>query len=426
MDIKNLKIAVYGLGQVGSSIAAVWLRKGAKVIGVDISPKVINEANNGFINSKEPGVKEVFTQAIKEGRFYATNDGIKASKESNIKFVAVPLIIQDNKIDYKPILDVSKSIGEGLKIDDIVCINTSLPPGTTENTILPTLISNSNLKPDKDFALIYSPERIYIGRAIKDIEENYPIILAGIGEKSTKIGKELYSLINKKGVIIMNSIKGAEFEKLAEGIYRDVNIALANELAILCDKLGIDFWQVREAANSQPYCNIHKAGVGVGGICIPVYPRFIIDIADKVKVECNITKEARMLNDYMPIYCVNEAIKMLNGKKRVSILGLAFRGNVSDTRLSPVYKVIDEFAKYGCEIKLHDPYVNESNIPKNVKFSKDLEDAISDTDLIFIATDHDDYKKVEDYIKSKNIPIYDGRGIFTNVNGIGKFNANMV
>ncbi len=426
IDIKSCKIAIYGLGQVGSVLAAVWLRKGASIIGVDISSKVIEEANNGFPNSREPGVREAFTKAINEERFYATDDGIRASKESKVKFIAVPLIINDNKIDYRSILDVSRNIREGLKVNDIVCINTTLPPGTTENIILPILIDN-NLKPDKDFALIYSPERIFIGRGIKDIEENYPIILAGIGENSIKIGKELYSQIARKGVIVMNSIKAAEFEKLAEGVYRDVNIALANELAILCDKLGIDFWHIREAANSQPYCNIHRAGVGVGGICIPIYPRFIIDIADKVKVECNITRDARELNDYMPIYCVNQAMKMLNGKKRVSILGLAFRGNVSDTRLSPVYEVIDEFIKYGCDIKLHDPYINESRVPKNVRFSKELEEVLSDTDLIFIATDHDEYKRLSDYITRLNIPIYDGRGILeSNTNGIGRSHAHMV
>ncbi|RMF31891.1 MAG: nucleotide sugar dehydrogenase, partial [Candidatus Nitrosothermus koennekii] len=436
-EIKNgrAKIAVYGLGQVGSAIAAVWLRKGASVIGIDKSDYIIEEANNGFPNSNEPGVKEAFTEAIKENRFIAIKDGILASKESRIKFVAVPLVTNGSSIDYSNIEEVADSIGKGLKKNDIVCFNTSLPPGTTENIILPKLKYNG-LKPDEDFALIYNPERIYVGRAIKDIEENYPAIVSGIGNNSKAIAKELYSIIAKKGVIVMSSIKAAELEKLLEGVYRDVNIALANELARLCDKLGIDFWEVRDAANSQPYCNIHRAGVGVGGICIPIYPRFVLDVASKVKEEANIIHSSRIVNDSMPEYCVEQAINMLNGKKRVAILGLAFRGNVADARLSPSYNVINKFLEYGFDIILHDPYVREESIPKNVKFTRDINTAIRSADLLFIATDHDEYKMLdEDYIISinDNVMIYDGRGIFANkefkrlkIRGIGRAYETMV
>ncbi len=428
-DIINhkAKIAVYGLGQVGSSIAAVWLRKGAYVIGIDKSEHIIEQANQGFTNNKEPHVQDAFSNAIKENRFIAIKDGIEASKESRIKFVAVPLIANSSSIDYSSIEEVAESIGKGLKRDDIVCFNTSLPPGTTENIILPKLICHNTFKPDEDFALIYNPERIYIGRAVKDIEENYPAIISGIGDNSKTIAKELYAIIAKKGVIVMSSIRAAELEKLMEGVYRDVNIALANELAKICSKLKIDFWEVREAANSQPFCNIHRAGIGVGGICIPIYPKFVLDSAKKVKEESNIIEDARMLNDNMPEYSANEAMQIVNGKN-ITILGLAFRGNVADARLSPSYNIIDELLKNGYNVTLHDPYVNEQAVPDNVRFTRDMEEAIRDADLIFIATDHDEYKELdEDYIRSININarIYDGRGIFANkgfkkIKGIGR------
>lgn len=424
------KIGVYGLGQVGSAIAAVWLRKGAYVIGVDKSDYIIDQANKGFPNNREPYVKEAFSNAIREKRFIAMKDGAKASKESRIKFVAVPLITNGSSIDYSSIEDVAESIGKCLKKDDIVCFNTSLPPGTTENIILPRLVKANNLNPDEDFILIYNPERIYIGRAVKDIEQNYPAIVSGIGDKSKAIAKEIYSIIAEKGVIVMNSIKAAELEKLLEGVYRDINIALANELARLCSKLNIDFWEVREAANSQPFCNIHRAGVGVGGICIPIYPKFVLDAASKVKEEAKIIYHSRLINDDMPEYSAGQAIKMLDGKKRIAVLGLAFRGNVADARLSPSYIIIDKFLEHGLDVILHDPYVNEQSIPKNVKFTRDLREAISDANLLFIATDHDEYKELnEDYILSINndIMIYDGRGVFANkgfkkvkVNGIGR------
>ncbi len=422
------KISVYGLGQVGSSIASVWLRKGAHVIGIDRSDSVIEEANKGFPNSKEPGVREAVTKAIEENRFVAVKDG--SSIVSKIKFVAVPLITNGSSIDYSSIEDVADSIGRVLRRGDIVCINTSLPPKTTENIILPRLIKHNNLKPD-EFYLIYSPERIYIGRAIKDIEENYPAIVAGLNDKSKEVAKELYSIIAKRGVIVMSSITAAEIEKLFEGVYRDVNIALANELAILCDKLNIDFYEVREAANSQPYCNLHKPGIGVGGICIPIYPRFVLDAANKVKVECNIISSSRILNDEMPLYCAREAMKMLNGKKNVTVLGLAFRGNVSDARLSPSYAVIEEFLKNGLRVRLHDPYVNESMVPRGVLFTRDMREALRDADLIFIATDHDDYKILDEdtiiNLCNAHVSIYDGRGVLAGkkfkilrVDGIGR------
>ncbi|MEM2855831.1 MAG: nucleotide sugar dehydrogenase [Candidatus Nitrosocaldaceae archaeon] len=429
------KIAVYGLGQIGSAIAAVWLRCGAYVIGVDKSKRVIEEAQNGFPNSNEYGVKEAFAKAIEENRFMAIEDGIEASRLSKIKFVIVPLINNGTFTDYTAIKDVAEKIGKGLKKNDIVCFNTSLPVGSCDNIILPTLISESNLKPEEDFFFIYSPERVLVGRIIKDIEENYPAIVSGVGSKSRDIARELYSLIAKKGVIVMNDIRAAELEKLFEGIYRDVNIALANELAILCNKLNIDFWEVREAANSQPYCNIHKAGVGVGGICIPVYPKFVLDIAKNVKVECNIVEQARMLNDEMPIYAARDAMRLTN-KKNVTILGLAFRGNVADARLSPSYAIIEEFVKNGYNVRLHDPYVSESIVPRGVEFTKEIDKAIRDTNLIFIATDHDEYRMIEEeFISnlSSDVIIYDGRNVldrdrFKNIKiyGIGRKNEIMV
>ena len=434
-DIINhkAKIAVYGLGQVGSAIAAVWLRKGAYVIGIDKSERIVEEANKGFPNNNEPNVKEAFSDAIKENRFIAMQDGIMASKESKIKFVAVPLIANGSSIDYSSIEDVAESIGKGLKKGDIVCFNTSLPPGTTENIILPKLIQH-NLTIE-DFALIYNPERIYIGRAVKDIEDNYPAIVSGINDSSKAIAKELYSIIAKKGVIVMSSIKAAELEKLMEGVYRDVNIALANELARLCSKLNIDFWEVREAANSQPFCNIHRAGIGVGGICIPIYPKFVIDSAKKVKEEPSIIHNSRIVNDNMPEYSVREAMNIANGKN-VAVLGLAFRGNVADARLSPSYNIIDEFVKNGYNVMLHDPYVKEESVPKGIRFTRDLEEAIRHANLIFIATDHDEYKELDEcYIMSinKDVSIYDGRGIFADqkfkkimIRGIGRAYETMV
>jgi nucleotide sugar dehydrogenase len=205
---------------------------------------------------------------------------------------------------------------------------------------------------------------------------------------------------------------------LFEGVYRDVNIALANEMAKFCEAAGIDFWQARDAANSQPFCHIHKPGIGVGGACIPVYPQFVLDVAKKINVLCEVTNISRAINDGMPSYCVRQAIKLLKfsdlPNSTITILGLAFRGDVSDTRLSPTYSIIGELQKFGvAKINIHDPFVsNDPNLLKydNVTLTSELKKAVKDSDLIILSTDHQEYKKLGKKFIG-NIPVYDGRGL---------------
>jgi len=413
----QLKIAVYGLGHVGCPLAAVWLRAGANVIGVDTNANIINKATKGISPVAEAGVPGAFKKGLKIHKLSFTSDGIAASKESNFKVVAVPVGLEDGHAGLSALEGAISNIAKGLKRGDIVSINPTVPPGTTENLALPILEKVSGLKNEIDFGLIYSPERISEGTAIKDIEENYPAIVAGIGPKSLAVGDALYSLISKKGVIKMSSIKAAETEKLFEGIYRDVNIALANELAKICERLGIDYWEVRKAANSQPYSHLHKPGMGVGGACIPIYPHFVMEAAAKVKAILGITNLAREINSLMPKYCVQEALSLLNktGKpstnSKVAVLGLAFRGGVSDTRLSPSYDVINELLNAGCSVRVHDPYVSsDSKLPSTVTLTSKLDEALKDANLIILATDHPEYTKINPR-KLRKIPVYDGRGI---------------
>src|SRR5437764_14949526 len=165
--------------------------------------------------------------------------------------------------------------------------------------------------------MIYKHAKIHEDKEIHDIEDRYTAILSGDSPESVEIGVKLYSIVFKKGVITMSNIRTAETEKLFEGVYRDVNIALANELAKFCELLGIDFWEAREGANSQPFCHIHKPGIGVGGACIPTYPQFILHTADKIKFACTITRLGRTINDSMPAYSVQRAIKLLNDGRKI-------------------------------------------------------------------------------------------------------------
>ena len=416
----ELKIAIYGLGHVGAPLAAVWLRAGACVIGVDKSRKVLSEAKNGKTTIPEPNVNEAYNEGIQSGRFKIYDDPVKASRDSYFKMICVPVLSQDQELsaDLTAVSEVATLIGKGLKKNDVVSLNPSVPPGTTEDIVIPIIEKESGLSVKDDFCMIYNPERIYEGRAIKDIEENYPAILSTVGPNSSQLAFTLYSLIFKKGVLLLDSIRTAEAEKLFEGVYRDVNIALANEMAKFCEAAGIDFWQARDAANSQPFCHIHKPGIGVGGACIPVYPQFILDVAKKMNVLCEVTNISRAINDGMPSYCVRQAIKLLDfadlAKSTITILGLAFRGDVSDTRYSPTYPIIKELQRFGVkEIRVHDPLVSsDPNLSNqgNVVLTSDLKKAVRNSNLIILATDHQEYKKL-DKTFFQNIPVYDGRGI---------------
>jgi len=416
----ELKIAIYGLGHVGAPLAAVWLRAGASVIGTDKSKKVLSEAKNGKTTIPEPNVNEAYKEGIQSGRFKLYEDPIKASRDSYFKMICVPVLSQDQGLsaDLTAVSEVATMIGKGLKKNDVVSLNPSVPPGTTEDVVIPIIEKESSLSLKDDFCIIYNPERIYEGRAIKDIEDNYPAIISTVGPNSSQIAFTIYSLIFKKGVLLLDSIRTAEAEKLFEGVYRDVNIALANEMAKFCEAAGIDFWQARDAANSQPFCHIHKPGIGVGGACIPVYPQFILDVANKMNVLCEVTNISRAINDGMPSYCVRQAIKLLDfadlPNSTITILGLAFRGDVSDTRYSPTYSIIKELQRFGVkEIRVHDSFVtNDPGLSNysNVFLTSDLKQAVSDSHLIILSTDHQEYKKLDKTFFG-NIPVYDGRGI---------------
>jgi nucleotide sugar dehydrogenase len=438
--IKNgeLKIAMYGLGHVGAPLAAVWLRAGAHVIGVDNSKNVLTAARKGKTVIPEPKVNAAFRKGIDTGRFKLYDDPIKASEDSYFKMICVPVLSQNQDLsaDLTAVSDVATMIGRGLKKNDIVSLNPSVPPGTTEDIVIPIIERQSGLSVKRDFCMIYNPERIYEGRAIADIENNYPAILSAVGPKSKEIAYTIYSQIFKKGVLLLDSIRTAEAEKLFEGVYRDVNIALANELAKFCEAAGIDFWQARDAANSQPYCRIHKPGIGVGGACIPIYPQFVLDVAKKINVLCEVTNISRSINDGMPAYCVRQAIRLLKfselPKAKITVLGLAFRGDVSDTRLSPTYSIIKELQRFGVKnIIVHDPLVSDdpglSNF-ENVNLTSDLKIALRNSNLVILSTDHQEYKKLGNKFFG-NIPVYDGRGLLKNLDNhkmlvIGQGNNN--
>ena len=404
MDVGELNVSVYGLGRVGLPLAVAWLRSGQTVIGADIDLETVNKINKGispFLD--EPHIPQAVESFVRQCRFSATTDLVKASKNSDVKFIAVPTTIYKKGFNGEALELALRKLGRGLKKGDAVSIECTVPPTTTEGWAKAVLEEESLLVAGEDFGLAFSPERVYEGRVLEDIEERYPKIIGGIDQKSTELFSILYSRIAKKGVLKMSSPTAAELSKLFEGIYRDVNIALANELSKFCQKLDIDFEEVRIASNSQPFSHIHKPGPGVGGACIPFYPYFVLERAEKNGIQMGLTKLARNINEGMPDYVLSLAQKAMDeiGKelsdKKTTVLGLAFRGDVADSRSSPTYEIVDRLVEMSAEVMVHDPFIEHDKrlASKGVRLVKSIEDAVGDASLLIIATDHTEYKKID-------------------------------
>ncbi len=396
-------ITVYGVGYVGLSLVAVYLRKGYRVIGVDIDEEKLELIREGRLWYGEEAIRTALSRGLSEGRLELTSDGVEASRRSVIKTVTVPVYVDWIRKTYSfhALRDASEKIGEGLKKGDLVIIESSVPPGTTMNIVKPVLEETSGLRAEEDFYLAYSPERVYIGRAVRDIEENYPKVIGGVGPRSLETAASFYEDIAVKGVIRMSSTTAAEFEKLAEGVYRDVNIALANELALAAMRIGVDYYEVRAAANSQPYSHLHLPGPGVGGYCIPIYPYFLSNELLRKGYVMELTRLGRRINESMPstvALLIDTALRREGLRPRdtkAAVLGLAFRGDIDDTRLSPSHDVVALLKARGFgEIVVHDPYVRNDPVIEELGLglTSDLGEALKGAGLVVVLTRHSMYK----------------------------------
>jgi nucleotide sugar dehydrogenase len=383
----TLRVSVYGLGKMGLPLAAVYAERGAVVTGVDIDPKVVDSLNKGVAHINEPGVDKLVKSNVKRKRFSAVTDAVGASKETDIKLILIPTLLNgDQTPDLKGVIKVSEKISLGLKPGDFVIVETTMPIGATEKKIRPALES-SGLKAGKDFGLAYCPERTYSGRAVK--------VVGGFDKKSTKTAKGIYSVINSSGVIATNS-KSAEAVKVFEGIYRDVNIALANQLAVVSSELGLDAMEVYKIANTLMYSNIHRPGTGVGGHCIPVYPYFITN--GGINADTSLLKLARKVNDSMArhtVGLVEDALKETGNDikgSNVIVLGLAFRGGVKEIRNSPSFRIIKALKSLGANTFVYDPLYDENETNAfGFKYKNDF----NNIDCVIIATDHDEFKRYD-------------------------------
>ena len=303
MIFENSKITVFGLGHIGLPTAALFANSGLNVTGVDINKKTIEYVNKGKSPIIEPGLDELVKNAVKSGNLSATDDGITASRDSKIMIVIVPTPVDEfKKSDLSAVESACKSISKSLSKDNLVIIESTIPPKTCKDVVIP-ILEESGLKAGEDFGVAYTPERALPNNTIYEMTHNARVI-GGINEKSADTAISLYKHITKGEIIKVKDLITAEMVKLMENTYRDTNIALSNEFAKVCEKLGIDAIEAIGAANHHPRVNIHTPGPGVGGHCLSIDPYFIVEIAEQEGIESTLIKNARTINENMPGHVV--------------------------------------------------------------------------------------------------------------------------
>ncbi|MEH7118606.1 nucleotide sugar dehydrogenase [Neobacillus vireti] len=403
-------VTVVGLGKIGLPLAAIFANCGHfHVYGADINKLVVDQVNQGISHvNNEPGLDELVAKAHQKKSLEATINTAEAVSKSDIVVVIVPVLTRENgQINYQYIDSAVEEIAKGIKMGTLVTFETTLPAGDTRNRFGKTIEKISGLTMGKDFFLSYSPERVYSNRIIKDLS-SYPKVVSGYNKRSLELATDFY----KKGlnceILQVSTLESAEFTKVAECVYRDVNIALANELAIYANNLDINIMEVIKAANSEPYSNIHLPGVGVGGHCIPVYPYFFINNG----MHEGLTTLSRKINDSMAEYAV-ELIEEIIGSlkdKTILILGLSFRGNVKEPTKSSTLLLIEALKERETTVCVDDPLFNPDEISKYgvIPFSNQLADQI---DAIILQAYHDEYQKIDFSVFENCSLILDGRNV---------------
>ncbi|WP_405017597.1 nucleotide sugar dehydrogenase [Kitasatospora sp. NBC_00070] len=357
-------ICVVGLGKIGLPLAVQFAGKGHRVLGADTAPSVVRQVNQG--RPPFPGEAELperLKLAVADGRLTAQADTTAAVAGADAVLVAVPLLTgPDDRPDFTLLDAATAAVAAGLRPGILVSYETTLPVGTTAGRVADLLAAGSGLRPGTDFGLVFSPERVSSGRVFADLRR-YPKLVGGVDDRSTRQGVEFYrevldfdprpDLPRPNGVWALGSAEAAEFAKLAETTYRDVNIGLANQFARYADRIGVDLAEVTEACNSQPYSHLHQPGVAVGGHCIPVYPRLYLS-GDPA---ATVVEAAREANLAMPGYAVGRLAAVLGGLtgRGVLVLGAAYRGGVKETAYSGVFPLVAALRAAGARPYVADP-----------------------------------------------------------------------
>lgn len=417
LENKTAKLGVVGLGYVGLPLAVEKAKAGYEVTGFDVQEKKVDSVNNG-INYIGDIVDADLKNLVQTGKLKATTD-FSFVKDVDTVCIAVPTPLDLYKQpDLSYVISSTKSVAKYIHKGMLVVLESTTYPGTTEEVCKP-ILEESGLKCGKDFFLAFSPERVDPGNKMYKTK-NTPKVVGGCTKECTEVAAMLYRSVLKGEVYEVSSPAVAEMEKILENTFRNINIALANEMAILCNRMGIDVWEVVDAAKTKPYGFMpFYPGPGLGGHCIPLDPFYLEWKAKEYDYHTKLIETSGIINDYMPEYVVEQTMKLLNTQKKalngskVLLLGVAYKKDIDDLRESPALKVIDNLVKNDADIIYNDPFIPEFT-HNNVKYvSQDLDKAVKNADIVIITTDHSsyDYEKIASEAKI----IYDTRNAMKDV-----------
>lgn len=419
--IKNKKanIAVIGLGYVGIPVACMLARAGFKVTGINRGQEKVDLINSGKspIEGDEPGLEELVKETIKTGRLTATTD-YSLLKEANVIIIAVetPVEKTTKTPKYEALKSALKSLVKNLKKGSLVIIESTIAPGTMKNFVAPLLEKESGLKVNKDFYLGHCPERVMPGKLLRNLQ-NYHRVIGGFSPETAQIMKQLYKTF-VKGDLDTTDVTTAEVVKTTENYYRDVEIAFANQLALLCEQLGVNVYEARKLVNKVEDRNVHLPGAGVGGHCIPKDGLLNVSVLRQTnnsdtRLATQMADLAREINDFMPVHTVNllknalqEAGKEIKESK-IAVLGYSYLANSDDTRNSPTQLLLEKLNDGAKNVVIHDPFVE--------KYKSGLDGLLKGADAAVFMVAHGEYKdlslsKLRGLMRTR--VIIDGRNIF--------------
>jgi UDP-N-acetyl-D-glucosamine dehydrogenase len=380
-------VGVIGLGYVGLPLAVAFAQEGCDVIAVDVDSRKVEAIEAG-----ESYIEDVSADALKEvaGRIHATTRYARLAKADAVLICVPTPLTRNREPDLGPLIDATRALAEVLQADQLVVLESTTYPGTTRERVAP-LLEESGLAAGRDFHLAFSPERVDPGRTDYTLR-NTPKVLGGLTDACAERAEKLYGLVCDE-IVRVSSPEAAELTKLLENIFRSVNIALVNELAMLTDRMGIDIWEVVDAAASKPYGFMRfEPGPGMGGHCLPVDPFYLSWRAREFDMATEFIELAGKVNQQMPYHCVAKAQRALNDRgmsvkgARIAVVGVSYKPGVGDVRESPALKIIALLRELGAEVVYHDPHV-----PALAEFaltSTPLEAAVADADLALIVTAH--------------------------------------
>lgn len=414
---KTAKVGVVGLGYVGLPLAVEKANAGYQTIGFDVQEqkvKMVNEGKNYIGDVVDENLKKI----VEEKTLRATTD-FSFVKDVDTICICVPTPLDLYKQpDLSYVVDSTKSVAQYLHKGMLVILESTTYPGTTEEVLKP-ILEESGLKCGEDFFLAFSPERVDPGN--KDFNtKNTPKVVGGCTEECTEVAAALYRNILEGDIHTVSSPAVAEMEKILENTFRNINIGLANEMAILCNRMGIDVWEVIDAAKTKPYGFMpFYPGPGLGGHCIPLDPFYLEWKAKEYDYHTRLIETSGEINDSMPEFVLDNVMKILNKNKKalngakVLLLGLAYKNDIDDYRESPAFKVIELLEKNGADLMVNDPYCPISKYKGKVYNSVDWTEVIDESDIVIITTNHSCYDYESIVARAK--VVYDTRNATKNV-----------